>query len=115
MEEDLKINQNLKLIKIKHEFYKGMRVTDKKTLKVVQMVLTGYINKNITTNLCKKNILAIGIAGTDGKLIEVKKYIFYEKSKKIDLGYVGNPIQLNTKLLKSFIFWNSSNNCTYWG
>ena len=32
------INQNLKLIKIKHEFYKGMRITDKKTLKVVQMV-----------------------------------------------------------------------------
>ena len=51
------INQNSNLIKIKHEFYKGMRKTDKKkkkkkeTLKVVQMVLTGYINKNITTNL----------------------------------------------------------------
>jgi|TARA_B100000003_G_scaffold200466_1_gene207377 acetylglutamate kinase len=97
------INQSLNLIKIKHEFYKGMRVTDKKTLKVVQMVLTGYINKNITTNLCKKNILAMGIAGTDGKLIEVKKYIFYEKSKKIDLGYVGNPVQLNTKLLKNLL------------
>ena len=36
------------------KFYKGMKITDEKTLKVVQMVLTGYINKNITTNLCKK-------------------------------------------------------------
>ena len=52
-----------------------MRITDEKTLKVVQMVLTGLINKNITLNLCKKNILALGIAGTDGKLIEAKKYV----------------------------------------
>ena len=51
------INQNLEKLKFKHKFYKGMRVTDEKTLKIVQMVLTGFINKNITTNLCKKNIL----------------------------------------------------------
>ncbi len=97
------INQSLKSLRIKHEFYKGMRITDKKTLKVVQMVLTGFINKNITINLCKKNILALGIAGTDGKLIEAKKYSFYEHSKKIDLGFVGNPVKLNTKLLKSLL------------
>ena len=33
----------------------------------------------------------MGISGTDGNLIEAKKYVFYEKSKKIDLGFVGNP------------------------
>ena len=44
----------------------------------------------------------MGIAGTDGNLIEVKNIYFYEKSKKVDLGYVGNPVQLNTKLLKIF-------------
>ena len=46
----------------------------------------------------------MGIAGTDGKLIEVKN-IFFMKSqkKKIDLGYVGNPVQLNTKLLKNLL------------
>ena len=97
------INQSLKSLKIKHEFYKGMRVTDEKTFKVVQMVLTGLINKNITTNLCKKNILAMGIAGTDGKLIEAKKYVFYKSSKKVDLGFVGKPVKLNTKLIKNLI------------
>ena len=97
------INQSLKSLKIKHEFYKGMRVTDEKTFKVVQMVLTGLINKNITTNLCKKNILAMGIAGTDGKLIEAKKYVFYKNPKKVDLGFVGKPVKLNTKLIKSLL------------
>ncbi len=97
------INQSLKSLKIKHEFYKGMRVTDEKTFKVVQMVLTGLINKNITINLCKKNILAMGIAGTDGKLIEAKKYVFYKNPKKVDLGFVGKPVKLNTKLIKSLL------------
>ena len=97
------INQSLESLKFKHKFYKGMRITDEKTLKVVQMVLTGFINKNITINLCKKNISAIGIAGTDGKLIEAKKYVFYEKSKKVNLGFVGNPVKLNTKLLKNLL------------
>ena len=47
------INENLKALKIKHEFYKGMRKTDSETLKVVQMVLIGSINKNISVNLAK--------------------------------------------------------------
>ena len=72
------INRNLESLNFKHKFYKGMRITDEKTLKVVQMVLTGFINKDITINLSKRNILALGIAGTDGKLIEAKKYIIYE-------------------------------------
>ena len=80
-----------------------MRVTDEKTFKVVQMVLTGLINKNITINLCKKNITAMGIAGTDGKLIEAKKYVFYKNPKKVDLGFVGKPVKLNTKLIKSLL------------
>ena len=97
------INKSLESLNFKHKFYKGMRITDEKTLKVVQMVLTGFINKNITTNLCKKNILAMGISGIDGNLIEAKKYVFYEKSKKVDLGFVGNPIKLNTKLITNLL------------
>ena len=57
---------NLKLMKIKHEFYKGMRITDKKTLKIVQMVLTGYINKillQFVKNIC------YGHSWTDSKLM----------------------------------------------
>ena len=58
-----------------------MRKTDPETLKVVQMVLIGSINKNITVNLAKKNILTLGLSGIDGKLIEAKKYIPYENKK----------------------------------
>ena len=100
------INENLKALKIEHEFYKGMRKTDSETLKVVQMVLIGSINKNITVNLAKKNILTLGLSGIDGKLIEAKKYISYENKKKIDLGYVGVPTDCNSKLLKSFLSMN---------
>ena len=76
------INQNLELLKFEHKFYKGMRITDEKTLKIVQMVLTGFINKNITTSLCRKNILAMGISGIDGKLIEAKNICFMKNQKK---------------------------------
>ncbi len=97
------INETLKALKIKHEFYKGMRKTDLKTLKVVQMVLTGYINKEITLNFIKRNITALGMSGIDGKLIEAKKYTYYENKKKIDLGYVGVPTKLNNKFLNKLL------------
>ena len=100
------INESLKSLKIKHEFYKGMRKTDKRTLKIVQMVLTGYVNKNITINLIKKEILSIGISGTDGKLIGAKKYLVYDKKKKIDLGYVGVPTSCNSNLLRQLLSLN---------
>ena len=100
------INQNLKALKIKHEFYKGMRKTDEKTLKVVQMVLTGFINKDIALNLSKRNILALGVSGIDGNLIEAKKYVIYKDRKKIDLGFVGAPSELNSILLKRLLSLN---------
>ena len=100
------INQTLKTFKIKHEFYKGMRKTNEKTFKVVQMVLTGFINKDITLNLSKRNILALGVSGTDGNLIEAKKYVIYENGNKIDLGFVGAPSQLNSTLLKNLLSLN---------
>ena len=65
------------------------------------MVLTGYINKEIIPNLIKRNITALGMSGIDGKLIEAKKYNYYE-NKKIDLGYVGVPTKLNNKFLTNF-------------
>ena len=74
------------------------------------MVLTGYINKNITINLCKKNILMLWGSGTDGKLIEAKKYVFYKNSKKVDLGFVGKPTKTKYKTNKGIaFFWHSSN------
>ena len=93
------INELLDNLKIKHKFLKGMRVTDQKTFKVVEMVLSGSINKNISLNLSKRGISAIGLSGFDSGLILSKKLIFKEKNKFIDIGCVGKPYKLNKKLL----------------
>ena len=93
------INELLDNLKIKHRFLKGMRVTDQKTFKVVEMVLSGSINKNISLNLSKRGISAIGLSGFDSGLILSKKLIFKEKNKFIDIGCVGKPYKLNKKLL----------------
>lgn len=93
------INELLDALKIKHKFLKGMRVTDQRTFKVVEMVLSGSINKNISLNLSKRGISAVGLSGFDSGLILSKKLIFKEKNKFIDIGCVGKPYKLNKKLL----------------
>jgi len=71
-------------------FVDGLRVTDKDTVDVVQMVLAGKINKSLVRYLESKGGKAMGISGIDGKLIVAKK-----KSEK--LGYVGEIEKINIK------------------
>jgi len=70
------------------EFVDGLRVTDKETVDIVQMVLAGKVNKTLVTMLEKRGGNAIGLCGMDGKLIEAKM-----KSEK--LGYVGEVTKIN--------------------
>ena len=72
----------------KPEFVEGLRVTDKETVDIVQMVLAGKVNKTLVTMLEKRGGNAIGLCGMDGKLIEAKM-----KSEK--LGYVGEVTKIN--------------------
>jgi acetylglutamate kinase len=72
----------------KPEFVDGLRVTDKETVDIVQMVLAGKVNKTLVTMLEKRGGNAIGLCGMDGKLIEAKM-----KSEK--LGYVGEVTKIN--------------------
>lgn len=97
------INDILSKMNIKHKFYRGIRVTDDKTFKIVEMVLSGSINKNISLALSRKNINAVGISGYDSKLILAKKYSVKENEKKIDLGNVGSPTKLNNKFILNLI------------
>lgn len=90
------INSMLKTMDIQSKFHNGLRVTDKDTMDVVQMVLCGKLNKDITSKLNCLGVKAIGICGKDAKLIEVKK----KKSEDVDLGYVGEITRINTKLLE---------------
>ncbi len=72
----------------KTEFVGGLRVTDKETMDIVQMVLAGKVNKNLVNHLQNQGGKAVGLCGTDGHLI---------KAKPIDerLGYVGEVTKVN--------------------
>jgi acetylglutamate kinase len=72
----------------KAEFVDGLRVTDKETVDIVQMVLAGKINKSLVNYLEAKGGKAMGISGMDGRLIEAKM-----KNQK--LGYVGEIVRVN--------------------
>ena len=72
----------------KAEFVDGLRVTDKETVDIAQMILAGKINKSLVNYLESKGGKAMGISGIDGRLIEAK-----QKDKR--LGYVGEITKIN--------------------
>ena len=84
------INEMLSKVGKESVFIDGLRVTDKETMDVVQMVLAGKINKTLVSMLAEKGGNAIGLSGMDGKMIEVK-----EKDPK--LGLVGEITSINAK------------------
>jgi acetylglutamate kinase len=81
---------------IKSQFVEGQRVTDVAMLDIVKMVLAGKINKEIVCNLNRQNVNAIGISGQDGNLLKCRKH-YLEGGQ--DIGWVGDVIQVNTKIL----------------
>ncbi len=99
------IGQMLDKLKIKSEFIDGLRVTDKETVEVVEMVLSGKINKKIVQDINKAGALAVGISGKDGSLIKAKKVRRTKRDRSsniesiLDLGFVGEPIAVNPDLL----------------
>ena len=93
------INETLDSMNITHKFLKGMRITDKKTFKVVEMVLSGNINKNISLNLSGNGIPAIGLSGYDSGMLMANKLVLKENKSSIDIGYVGKPYKLNKSFL----------------
>jgi len=102
------IGQILDRLKIKSSFIDGLRVTDKATVDIVEMVLAGSINKQIVTAINEAGGMAIGISGKDGRLIEATKLRRKIKDpdsnieKYLDLGFVGEPTRINTKVLGEF-------------
>ncbi len=74
----------------KAEFVDGLRVTDKETVEIVQMVLSGKVNKTLVNLLEMKGGKAIGLSGMDGRLIEAK-------TKDERLGYVGEITRIHIK------------------
>lgn len=90
---------------IKSEFSGGLRITDKATVEIVEMVLAGSINKQIVAQLNQAGGRAVGLCGKDGNLIvarKVEQKIHDPESnieKILDLGFVGEPDKINPEIL----------------
>ncbi len=87
------INKMLARLGVEPEFKNGLRVTDKQTMEVAQMILCGKINKNIVGELNSMGVKAIGLCGKDSQLIKAE-------TLDPDLGYVGKITEINAKLLE---------------
>ncbi len=89
---------NLLMERLGHvpQFINGCRVTDKETVEIVQMVLAGKVNKTLVNLLNKKGVKAIGLSGMDGKLLMCKK-------KDPQLGFVGDIVKVNPKVIRDVI------------
>jgi len=101
------IGRMLDRLKIKSEFVDGLRVTDAETVEIVEMVLSGTINKRIVSAINAAGGAAIGVSGKDGDLIQATKLRRTSRDeqsnveKVLDLGFVGEPQQINPRILTS--------------
>ena len=102
------IGAMLERLKVKSEFIDGLRVTDRATVEIVEMVLSGSINKQIVTEINRAGGSAVGISGKDGRLIEARKVARSKRDpdsnieRILDLGFVGEPRCINPSLLEQF-------------
>jgi acetylglutamate kinase len=100
------IGELLKKIGKQSEFVHGMRVTDKETMDVVEMVLAGLVNKEIVANINASGGRAVGLSGKDGGLICARKMLFEKDAPElnvpeiIDLGHVGSVHHINPEILQ---------------
>lgn len=102
------IGKMLEQLNIKSEFVDGLRVTTKNMVEVVEMVLAGSINKQIVTAIQKAGGLAMGLSGKDGNLIKAQKLQRTKRDpdsnieKVLDLGFVGEPTEVNPAIMEEF-------------
>ena len=96
-------------IGIKSEFQGGLRVTDKDTMEVVEMVLAGSINKQIVASINAQGGKAVGISGKDANLMGVRKLSKQVSNpdsnimKVVDLGFVGEPTHVDPDIVEVMI------------
>ena len=102
------IGAMLNRLKIKSSFVDGLRVTDKETVDIVEMVLSGSINKQIVSAINNQGGKAVGLSGKDANLISARKLRRTQRDtdsnieKILDLGFVGEPYQVNPQILETF-------------
>ncbi|MBB6692231.1 acetylglutamate kinase [Cohnella xylanilytica] len=92
------INETLGKLGIESKFVNGLRATDEATLEVVEMVLAGRINKEIVRRLQQNGAKALGLSGTDGRLIEARPV-----ANADEIGFVGDITGVNSELIEGII------------
>jgi len=103
------IGRMLERLAVESDFIDGLRVTDQATVDVVEMVLSGSINKSIVADINQAGGFAVGLSGKDGHLIEAKKLHRTKKDPEsniervLDLGFVGEPAVITPHILDSFL------------
>src|SRR3954466_12831516 len=103
------IGDMLKRLGIKSEFAAGLRITDEKTVEIVEMVLAGSINKQIVGYINAAGGKAIGLCGKDGSMVQARKVTRTvvdpdsNIEKVIDLGFVGDPDKVDVTILNQVI------------
>lgn len=101
------IGSMLERLRIQSEFVDGLRVTDQATVEIVEMVLSGSINKQIVSAINAAGGMAVGLSGKDGNLIQAQKLRRTKREtdsnieKILDLGFVGEPERINPGILEA--------------
>ncbi len=98
------ISEKMEKFGLKPKFVEGLRVTDKETMEVVEMVLDGKVNSKIVTTFIRNGGKAVGLSGKDGLLIVAKKKEMRMKKGEeeviIDLGFVGETELVNPEIIR---------------
>ncbi|WP_442262277.1 acetylglutamate kinase [Tissierella sp.] len=81
------------------DFIDGLRVTDSETMEIVEMVLSGGVNKKIVNSIEAHGIKSAGVSGKDGNILTAKK----KEIKNGDLGFVGDIKSVDTSLIKTLL------------
>jgi len=103
------IGQMLDRLSIKSNFIAGLRVTDEAAISIVEMVLTGSINKQIVSGINAAGGRAVGVSGKDGNLILARKLERMKldpntlENKPVDLGFVGVPDRVSPEVLRQIM------------
>ena len=101
------IGAMLKKLGVESEFVDGLRITDKATAEIAEMVLSGAINKQLVGWIARAGGKAIGVSGKDGNLVTAEKVERTVKDpdslieQAVDLGFVGKPAVVDTSLLET--------------
>jgi len=97
------IGSMLERLQIESQFVNGLRVTDEATISVVEMVLSGAINKSLVASIIAAGGNAVGLSGKDGSLIKATKIASGNDEKAVDLGFVGTPSMVDPTVLYALI------------